>query len=54
MQLRSFRQIHQQVKVAAGPILAAGHRAIDPQVAGPMAVSHGKHLLSGVQEPLGE
>jgi hypothetical protein len=47
-------KIHQKVQVAAGPILAASHRAIDPQVAGPMAVSHGKHLLSGVQEPLGE
>jgi hypothetical protein len=47
-------KIHQQVKVAAGPILATGHRAIDPQVAGPMAVSHGKHLLTGAQEPLGE
>ena len=47
-------QIHQQVKVAAGPILATGHRAIDPQVAGPIAVSHGKHLLTGALEPLGE
>ena len=47
-------QIHQKVKVAAGPILATSHRAIDPEVACPMAVSHGKHLLSGGEEPLGE
>jgi hypothetical protein len=47
-------QIHQKVKVAAGPILAASHRAIDPEVAGPMAVSHGKHLLSGCLKPPGK
>lgn len=47
-------QIHQKIQITAGSILAAGHRAIDPEVAGSMAMSHGKDLLTGGLNPLGE